>query len=179
MGGRHGLNTFSLPGSAAVIGDPRVPSHLCFYHATSVYCVSGILESGLRPNRATRRGDFKASLGRTLWFSSSLGMALSWASWTDLRNVSPHLGPRPTHWMLAAIAVIWRPESSFRAEGTWVTSRVVHPQYIIIKCHPLGSCRHAFLWPKVKSVRLPPREDHSTSENDDEGEADTDTSEHE
>ena len=130
----------------------------------------------------TRRGDFKASLGRTLWFSSSLEMALNWASWTDLRNVSPQLGPKPTKWMLAAVCVIWRLESSFRSEGTWVTGRVVHPQYIITKCQPLGRCRNSFLWPRVKGVLLLPKdEDSSTSgDNDDDhddGEVETEASE--
>ena len=63
--------------------------------------------------------------------------------------------------MVAAVAVIWRPESSFRSERTWVPGRVVHPQYIMVKCQHLASCSSAFLWPKVQGVLLPPNEEDS------------------
>jgi hypothetical protein len=145
----HGFN-FNI-----IVGRNRSPTQYSWYHGTNVYSAPGLLEDGLSPSTAVRRGDFKESLGRCLFAAGDLESALYWSQWVDLGKWCDPDGPA-AGWYVSVAAVLWVDLPWDERPSTLVINQPLPVECLSFHLRTGKEVYSSDVWPALRKGLLPP-----------------------
>ena len=121
----------------------------------SYFSIQSVVSGGLKPSVAARRGDFKGSLGRTVWCAPDLKQALRWSFHHDLARIVEPEGP-PCDWNVGTCAVVDMRGLEWNERRTLVMRSALKPTAYIFTLTCPGEQERCIMGPAFRSPLLPP-----------------------